>query len=71
MVKWAPAFWCGSGARIANYYSGNGLAHQADAVMQAVRTGATESQVMPLDESMEIMNVIDLARTTWERGAHQ
>jgi predicted dehydrogenase len=69
--RWAPAFWFGSGVRIANYYSGNGLAHEADAVMHAVRNGATESPVMPLDESIEIMHIIDLARTAWTQGARQ
>ena len=37
--------------------------------MQAVATGAVESEVMPLEESLEIMTVIDRARAAWQRGS--
>jgi hypothetical protein len=35
--------------------------------MQGVAAGAVESDLMPLEESREIMTVIDKARAVWER----
>ena len=60
-------FGCAFRPRLVHYYNGNGFAHEADAVMEAVKSGARESQVMPLDESIDIMGVIDRARTAWNR----
>jgi predicted dehydrogenase len=59
---------CG-GTRFTGHFRGNGFHYEAEALMQAVATGALESEVMPLDESLEIMTVIDRARAAWQRGS--
>lgn len=46
-------------------YQGNGYHYQALALMQAIAAGQTQSPVMPLSESIEIMQVIDAARSQW------
>lgn len=51
--------------RLASYYTGNGFQYEAEALMRAVAAGAIESDTMPLDESLEIMTVIDKARKSW------
>ena len=43
-------------------FDGNGYGHEAEAVAAAVRAGQGESPLMPLDESVEIMELIDRAR---------
>ena len=55
------------GKRVTGYCRGNGFQYEAEALMQAVDAGATESDLMPLDESLEIMTVIDKARTAWQK----
>jgi predicted dehydrogenase len=54
-----------SGTRFTGHFRGNGFHYEAEALMQAVHAGALESDVMPLDESLEIMRVIDRARAAW------
>ena len=44
---------------------GNGLHYQAAEVMRCLRDGRTESEVMPLDESVEIMETMDRLRALW------
>ena len=39
--------------------------YEAAEVMQCLRSGATESQVMPLDESIEILRTMDKIRAQW------
>jgi hypothetical protein len=46
---------------------GNGLAHEAIEVMRCLREGATESAIMPLDESLAIMEAMDAIRAEWSR----
>ena len=46
-------------------YEGNGYNYEAAEVMQCLRSGATESQVMPLDESIEIIRTMDKIRAQW------
>lgn len=57
------------GKRLNAYYTGNGYHYEADAVMQAVRARQTECPVMPLDESVEVMDIIDAARSSWRESA--
>ena len=57
------------GQRFTCHYRGNGYHYEAEALMQAVSTGALESDVMPLDESLEIMTTIDRVRAAWQSGA--
>jgi hypothetical protein len=46
-------------------FSGNGYQYEAEAVATAVRAGRTESPVMTLAESCEVMAVVDEARRGW------
>lgn len=48
--------------RVTARYSGNGYAHQALEVMHAVRKNRTESQLLPLAESVRIMRILDAVR---------
>lgn len=38
---------------------GGGYAHEAEAFMDMIRRGVLDSEVMPLDESLEILRVMD------------
>lgn len=53
--------------RTVAHYQGNGYAAEAEEVVRAVRAGRTESSLMPLDQSVEVMRLIDQARAaqTW------
>ncbi len=46
-------------------YIGNGYAHEAMEVMDCLRGGRLESDVMPLDETLHIMQTLDAIRTEW------
>ncbi|MEL6767017.1 MAG: Gfo/Idh/MocA family oxidoreductase [Pseudomonadota bacterium] len=48
--------------RITARFEGNGYQYQAAALAAAVREGQGESSIMPLDESIEIMALVDRAR---------
>jgi len=43
-------------------HRGRGLRHQAVEVMECVRAGRSESEVMPLDETVTIMRTMDEVR---------
>ncbi len=45
---------------------GNGYGYEAMAVMQALRDGATESAIMPLDETVAIARTMDRLRAQWK-----
>jgi predicted dehydrogenase len=69
-----PAFWCareltvisgGQEERIEAEYSGNGFEFQAMEAMRCLREGLTESETIPLDESIAIMETMDRAREQW------
>jgi predicted dehydrogenase len=47
---------------------GNGYAHEALEVMRCLDEGARESPIMPLDESVAIMEVMDQIRSQWNHG---
>ena len=47
-------------------YSGNGLNYEAEEVMNCLREGRTESDIMPLDETLEIMKTFDQIRSGWD-----
>jgi predicted dehydrogenase len=53
------------GRRLAAPYAGTGYGHQLQAVMAALAAGETESPLMPLAESVEIMGLVDAARDRW------
>lgn len=46
-------------------FEGNGLRFQAMHVMNCLDEGKTESDIMPLDESIEIMQTMDTLRQMW------
>lgn len=50
-------------------YGGNGYHHEADEVMRCVREGRIESSVMPLSETLDVMQTIDAIRVQWARRA--
>jgi len=54
--------------RIKVPFAGNGYHYEAQAVMDAVWQGQTEAALMPLSESIEIMDIIDQARASWSTG---
>jgi predicted dehydrogenase len=47
---------------------GNGYAHEALEVMRCLEEGERESPVMPLDESVAIMETMDLIRGQWSKS---
>jgi predicted dehydrogenase len=47
-----------------DYYS-NGYNYEAEEVMNRIREGKTESSVMPLDESLVLMETMDEVRAQW------
>jgi dihydrodiol dehydrogenase / D-xylose 1-dehydrogenase (NADP) len=46
-------------------YDGNGFPHEAVEVMNCLRAGKLESKIMPLDESLVIMETMDSLRKEW------
>jgi predicted dehydrogenase len=46
-------------------YLGNGYTHEAIEVMERLRAGKLESEVMPLEESLRIMRTLDAVRGEW------
>lgn len=48
-------------------YGGNGYHHEADEVARCVRDGRVESAIMPLAESVAIMQAMDAIRSQWAR----
>ena len=49
----------GSTTRVELPHRGRGLRHEADEVARCIRAGLSESPVMPLDESVAIMETLD------------
>jgi predicted dehydrogenase len=68
-------FWCGTSAVLtvngsepetfALPYDGNGYNCQAREVMDCMRAGKLESDIMPLDETLAIMGTLDQMRAQW------
>ncbi len=75
MIHLTSPFWCGTRAVLAVNgsdpetfdlpYAGNGYNCQAREVMNCMRAGKLESAVMPLDESVAIMDTLDQMRAQW------
>jgi predicted dehydrogenase len=49
-------------------YEGNGYNHEAAEVGRCLAAGQTESSLMPLDETLEIMRTLDLIRAQWRKN---
>ena len=45
--------------------SGNGFNYEAAEVMRCLQAGKTESDVMPLDETISVMRTMDRMRDAW------
>jgi hypothetical protein len=45
--------------------SGNGFGYEAAEVMRCLEAGKTESDVMPLDETISVMRTMDRIRAAW------
>ena len=46
-------------------YTANGYNYEAAEVANCVRAGKLESEIMPLDESLSIMQTMDAIRAQW------
>ena len=46
-------------------FEGNGYNYEADEVMRCLREGKLESDIMPLDESLSVMETMDQIRAQW------
>lgn len=44
---------------------GNGYNYEAEEVINCLRNGKIESEIMPLDESLSIIKVMDELRRQW------
>lgn len=61
--RFAPGMLDRGAVQYAAYYAGNGYHHEAEEVMDCVRSGRLESTVMPLGESIGVMEVVDEIRS--------
>lgn len=52
-------------SRIELPYEGNGYNYEADEVARCVRAGQLESPIMPLAETLDLMETMDRIRTQW------
>lgn len=43
----------------------NGFIYQANEIMELIRAGKTESEIMPLDDSLAVMRIMDRIRKRW------
>jgi hypothetical protein len=43
----------------------NGFIYQAKEIMELIRAGKTESELMPLDDSLAVMRIMDRIRKHW------
>ena len=51
--------------RVTRRVLGNGYAHEAAEAMRCVREGSRESPLMPLDDSLTVMRMVDSIRLEW------
>jgi predicted dehydrogenase len=59
----------GDPARVESRHEGRGLRHQADEVARRLAAGELESPLMPLDETISIMDTMDTVLAQARRGA--
>jgi predicted dehydrogenase len=55
--------------RYSAYYAGNGYHYEAEEVSRCVRGGQLESKVMPLSETLAVLETMDRIRNAWSDGA--
>jgi hypothetical protein len=46
-------------------FKSTGYNYEAKEVMDCLKTGKLESNIMPLDETLEIMKTMDILRSQW------
>ena len=46
-------------------YVGNGFTHEAAEVMHCLRQGKLQSEILPLSETLSIMETLDAIRAQW------
>lgn len=54
---------------IVQAFAGNGYNYEAAEVMRCLRAGELESKIMPLDETLSIMETMDAIRRQWDCGS--
>ncbi len=54
--------------RVTRRVLGNGYAHEAAEAMRCLREGLKESPLMPLDESLAVMQTVDAIRRAWAQA---
>jgi predicted dehydrogenase len=64
-LDWAVRALRGGGKRAMHPYQGNGYHYQAEEVRTRIRAGELESPIMPLSESLHIVDVMERARAVW------
>jgi predicted dehydrogenase len=52
-----------------DYYAGNGYHYEAEEVARCVGSGQLESPVMPLSETLAVLETMDRIRSAWSPGA--
>ena len=69
-----PDFWRASSLELSRKgeiekfelpFRSTGYIHEAEETMYCLREGLTESSIMPLDESLQIMKILDTLRKKW------
>jgi predicted dehydrogenase len=55
----------GGGRTVRRRYRGNGYCHEAIEAMRCLRAKQTESPIMPLSETLRVMEVLDAIRAGW------
>jgi len=75
IIRIHSPFWCATTATasiegkedqtVKMPHKGNGFEYEAQEVMQCLRAGKLESDIMPLDETLAIMRTMDQIRTQW------
>ena len=69
-----PSFWCsqkvelgvnGKTEQFELPFTSTGYIHEAEEAMRCLRQGLPESNIMPLDESLKIMKILDTLREQW------
>jgi len=53
------------GKTITKHFAGNGYHYEADELIRSVRAGRTESDILPLADSLMVMAALDMARAVW------
>ncbi len=58
----------GNRERVSKHFRGYGYQYQAEEVVRCVEAGRTESTIMPLDETIAVMDIVDAARKAAHRA---